>query len=193
MTTFRIFAAYWLSVKANQLNILEAFGIPLNQIWLIFYSFQWEKKSACFGLYVSLVLMQNEDIGNFHGSLTLNKGKLTWYSGSLWYAIVSNMTQFFHSVWNEKKWPVLNYVFHQYWRKMKTFGIFTAHWLWIKGNWLDSLEAFGMPLCQIWLILSFCLGWENKWPVLNYVFHLYWRKMKTFGIFMAHWLWMMEN
>ena len=26
---------------------------------------------------VSLVLLQNEDIGNFHGSLTLNKGDLT--------------------------------------------------------------------------------------------------------------------
>ena len=36
--------------------------------------------------------MQNEDIWNFHGSLALNKGKLIRYSGSLWYAIVSNMT-----------------------------------------------------------------------------------------------------
>ena len=45
----------------------------------------------------------NEDIWNFHGSLTLNKGKLICYSGSLWYAIVSNMAHFFHSVWNEKK------------------------------------------------------------------------------------------
>ena len=31
---------------------------------------------ACFELCVSLALMQNEDIWNFHGSLTLNKGKL---------------------------------------------------------------------------------------------------------------------
>ena len=30
---------------------------------------------ACFELYVSSVLTQNEDIWNFHGSLTLNKGK----------------------------------------------------------------------------------------------------------------------
>ena len=49
---------------------------------------------ACFELCVSSVLTQNEDIWNFHGSLTLNKGKLTSYSGSLWYAIVSNMTHF---------------------------------------------------------------------------------------------------
>ena len=56
---------------------------------------------ACFELCVSSVLTQNEDIWNFHSSLTLNKGKLTLYSESLWYAIVSNMTHFFHSVWNE--------------------------------------------------------------------------------------------
>ena len=31
---------------------------------------------ACFELCVSPVLMQNEDIWNFHGSLTLNTGKL---------------------------------------------------------------------------------------------------------------------
>ena len=50
---------------------------------------------ACFELCVSSVLTQNEDIWNFHGSLTLNKGKLISYSGSLWYAIVSNMTHLF--------------------------------------------------------------------------------------------------
>ena len=49
---------------------------------------------ACFELCVSSVLTQNEDIWNFHGSLTLNKGKLIGYFGSLWYAIVSNMTHF---------------------------------------------------------------------------------------------------
>ena len=31
---------------------------------------------ACFELCVSSVLTQNEDIWNFHGSLTLNKGNL---------------------------------------------------------------------------------------------------------------------
>ena len=69
---------------------------------------------AFFELCASSVLKQNEDIWNFHGSLTLNKGKLIRYSGSLWYAIVSNMAHFFHSVWNEKKWPFLNYVLHLY-------------------------------------------------------------------------------
>ena len=43
---------------------------------------------ACFELCVSPVLMQNEDIWDFHGSPTLNKGKLIGYFGSLWYAIV---------------------------------------------------------------------------------------------------------
>ena len=41
--------------------------------------------------------MENEDIWNFHGSLTLNNGKLIGYSGSLSYAIVSNMTHFYHN------------------------------------------------------------------------------------------------
>ena len=49
---------------------------------------------ACFELCVSPVLTQNEDIWNFHSSLTLNKGKLTSYSGSLWYAIVLNASHF---------------------------------------------------------------------------------------------------
>ena len=49
---------------------------------------------ACFELCVSPVLMQNEDIWNFLGLLTLNNGKLISYSESLWYAIVSNMTHF---------------------------------------------------------------------------------------------------
>ena len=53
---------------------------------------------ACFEPYCfSPVLTQNEDILNFHGSLTLNKGKLIWYSGSVWYVIVSNMTNFDHN------------------------------------------------------------------------------------------------
>ena len=35
-----------------------------------------ERKIAYFGPCVSFVLTQNEDIWNFHGSLTLIKGKL---------------------------------------------------------------------------------------------------------------------
>ena len=34
------------------------------------------KKMAYFGLYGLLVLRQNQDIWNFHGSLTLNNKKL---------------------------------------------------------------------------------------------------------------------
>ena len=49
---------------------------------------------ACFELCVSPALTQNEDIWNFHGSLTLNKEKLIYYFRSLWYAIPSNMTHF---------------------------------------------------------------------------------------------------
>ena len=57
---------------------------------------------ACFELCVLSVLTQNEDIWNFHGSLTLNKGKLIRYFGSLWYATVK-YDSFCHSVWNEEK------------------------------------------------------------------------------------------
>ena len=49
---------------------------------------------ACFELCVSSVLTENEGIWNFHGSLTLNNGKVISYSGSFWYVIVSNMTHF---------------------------------------------------------------------------------------------------
>ena len=107
----------------------------------------------------------------------LNKGKPIWYSWSLWYSIVSNMTHF-SIVWNSKKWPVLNYMFNLYWHKMTTFGIFVAHWLWIKGNQFDILESL------IWLIFSFCFKWERKWSVLNYVFHQYLvRKIKTWNCY----------
>ena len=68
------FAAHWLWIKANQFDILETFGIPLYQMTHFFILFEWEKKIACFGLSVSLVLTQNEDIWNFHGLLTLKIG-----------------------------------------------------------------------------------------------------------------------
>ena len=61
------------------------------------------------------MLMQNQDIWNFHGSLTMNNGKLILCFRNPYYAIVSNMTHFFRSVWHErKKWPALNFVFYLY-------------------------------------------------------------------------------
>ena len=65
-----------------------------------FHSVWNETKMVCFELSVSSVLTENEDIWNFHSSLTLNKGKLIRYSGSLWYAIVPNMTHFYHNSFN---------------------------------------------------------------------------------------------
>ena len=142
-------------------------GLPLlkvNEPW------KFKMLSFCistgeYGPFSTMCFTQywcKKNIWNFYGSLTLDKGKGIWYYGSFWYPIASNMTNFFHSFQKKEKLPVLDYRFHLYWGKMKTFGIFMAHWLWIKGNWLDILKAFGMPLCQIWLILSFCLGWEKK-------------------------------
>ena len=51
--------------------------MPLYQICLISHSVWHERKMDCFELCVSPVLEQNQDILNFHGSLTLNNGKLT--------------------------------------------------------------------------------------------------------------------
>ena len=63
---------------------------------------------ACFELCSSSVVAQIADIWNFYGSLTLNKGKLISYSGSLWYAIVSNMTHFSFFSSERRKLPVLD-------------------------------------------------------------------------------------
>ena len=147
----------------------------------LFILFGMKEKMAYFEPCVSSVLTQNEDIWNFHGSLTLIKGKLIWYAGSLWYGIVSNMTHFFILFWMRKRWPVVNYVFYFNWWKMKTFGIFMAHWLWIKANQFDILKAFGIPLYQKWIIFHFfrvreenCLFWtmcftctDTKWRHLE--------------------------
>ena len=47
--------------------------IHYNQLEMLENTYQSTK---CFGLCVSPVLMQNEGVWNFHGSLTLNQGKL---------------------------------------------------------------------------------------------------------------------
>ena len=65
-----------------------------------FHSVCNEKKMAFLDYvlnYVSSVLMQSEDIWNFHSSLTLNKWKL---AGILWCV---RYDSFFHSVRNERK------------------------------------------------------------------------------------------
>ena len=71
-----------------------------------------------YGLFSTVVfhtlLMQNEDIWNFHGSFNLNKGKGISYSGRLSYPIASNMTNFFHSFQKKEKLPVLDHRFHLY-------------------------------------------------------------------------------
>ena len=105
--------------------------------------------NVCFELCVTPVLTQNPDIRNFHGSLTLNNGKLIRYFRSPWYAIVSNMTHFFIQFAMREKKPFLNYVFYLYWRKINAFRIFMGQWLQINGNQFDISEAVGMPLSQI--------------------------------------------
>ena len=100
----------------------------------ISHQYRWNTvPSRPYWVFVAPVLMQN-DIWNFRGSLTLSKGKPIWYSESLWCPIISKMTHFSFFSSERIKLPVLDYVFHLYWHKMKTFGIFMPHWLWIKGN-----------------------------------------------------------
>ena len=72
------------------------------------------RKNGYFELCALSVLTQNEEIWNFHSSLIFNKGKLIVYSGSLWYAIMSNMTHFSILFGMRKKWRILNYVLHLY-------------------------------------------------------------------------------
>ena len=134
---------HFASVQVKQMVSMACFPLRVYPILtqnedmmtnVFTFCLDWEKM-AFFELCTSSVLTQNEDIRNFDGSLTLNKGKLIWYSGSLCYAIVTNMTHFFFILFGmRQKMVCLDSVFHLYWRKMKTFGIFTAHWLWIKGN-----------------------------------------------------------
>ena len=82
-----MFYLYWWKMKT--------FGI---------FSLAWEKKMTCFELCASSVLTQNQHIWNFHGSLTLNKGKLIRYCRSPWYAIVSNMIYFGHNALFSASW-----------------------------------------------------------------------------------------
>ena len=52
---------------------------------------------------VSIVLMQNLDIWNFHSSLALNNGKLAGYFKSLLVCHCVTYDSFLHSVWYERK------------------------------------------------------------------------------------------
>ena len=79
-------------------------SLTLNKWKLMWYlgSTQYMTHFSLFGMrekwpalnYVFDWTDTKQDIWNFHGSLTLNKGKLIWYSGSFWYTFVSNMTYF---------------------------------------------------------------------------------------------------
>ena len=101
---------------------------------------------ACFELRVSSVLTQNEDIWNFHSSLTLNTGKLT---GSLWYVIVSNMTHSFHSVCNEEKIACFELCVLSVLTQNEDIWNFQGSLTLNKGKLIGFLEASGMPLYEI--------------------------------------------
>ena len=60
-----------------------------------FFQLVWhERKMACFEQCVSPLLIQNQHIWNFHGSLILNKRKLICDFRSPWHGTVSTMTHF---------------------------------------------------------------------------------------------------
>ena len=73
------------------------------------------------------------------------------------------MTPFFILFGMKEKWPFLNYAFHLYWDKIKTFGIFTAHWLWIMEHWFIFRSPWYATVSNIirFLIL---FGMKEKWP-----------------------------
>ena len=64
------------SLTLNNLIFLKPLVCHCVKYDSFFILFGMRKKLACFELCVSSVLTENEDIWNFHGSLTLNKGKL---------------------------------------------------------------------------------------------------------------------
>ena len=72
----------------------------MSNITIFFIQLGMRKKWS--ELCVTPVLTQNPDIWNFHGSLTLNNGKLLGYFRSPWCAIVSNMTHFLFGLPREK-------------------------------------------------------------------------------------------
>ena len=61
-----------------------------------FILFRMRDKMASFELCVSPVLMENQHIWNFYGSLTLNKGELICIFWKSLYAVLLNVTQFDH-------------------------------------------------------------------------------------------------
>ena len=74
-----------------------------------------------------------------------------------------------------------------------TFGIFAAHWLWIKKLiWYFRSPWYAIVSNMTHFFIQFGMS-DKKWPVFNYVFYLYWCKIYTFGIFRAGWHWMMGN
>ena len=129
----------------------------------------------------------------FHSSLTMNNGTLLiWYFRSHLYVIVSNMTHFLIPfVMEKKKWPVLNCFictdtksrhleFHSLLalNSGKLVWYFKSLWYAIVSNMIHFYILFSM---------------REKNGLFNYVFHLYWCKIKTFVIFTARWLWIMGN
>ena len=155
----------------------------------------WNGRKKCpfFEVWVSHVLMQNADIWNFHGSLTLNNGKPIWYSKSLWYAIVSNIINLFVLFGTREKIPLF---------EVWVWSVLTQNsdiWNFLHSPTLNIgklIWYFKRPLYAIVSNMThffIMFGMSKKWPFLNYGFHLYCGKIKTFVIFTAHWLWIVGN
>ena len=68
-------------------------------------------------------------IRNLYSSLTMNNGKLIRYFRIYLYAIVTDMANFLIPFGMRERNGLFRTVFHLYWCKIKTFGIFTAQWL----------------------------------------------------------------
>ena len=154
--------------------------MPLCWIGVIFWScVAWRRDCAFFELYVLLLPIQNQDIWNFYGSLTLNEGKLISYFGNPWYAIVLNRSHFLilcsmkerlylfelymllvptqnQDIWNFYSSLTLN--------KGKLIWFFGSLWYAIVLNRSHFLILCSMKekLCLFWIIRVACTNTKSR-------------------------------
>ena len=57
------------------------------------------------------------------------------------------------------------------------------------SNWFVFIQSqWAAKILNVVILRQYRWNKLQVWPVFHYVFTLYWYKMKTFGIFLAHWL-----
>ena len=108
--------------------------------------------------------MKNPDILDFHSSLTLNNGKLIWDFRSPFYAIVSKITHFLIPLGMREKMSLFEVWVSPVLAQKLDIWNFDGSLALNNGKLVWYLRS---PLCQVWLIFTFCLPWQKKRPVFN--------------------------